>query len=118
MRDRMRWAIGTAAAAILAGTLWYGWLDTARLDAASSAIAEPPVARPVPVTGGAVEIRDFPIYRIGIGTVQAYNTVTVRVRVDGEVQTIAFQKGQDVRAGDLLAEIDPRTYEAQLHQAQ
>lgn len=74
--------------------------------------------RPVPVTTGVVTFRDFPIYRVGIGTVQAYNTVTVRVRVDGEVQTIAFQEGQDVRAGDLLAQIDPRTYEAQLHQAE
>ena len=118
MRDRMRWAIGTAAAAILAGTLWYGWLDTARLDAASSAIAEPPAARPVPVTGGAVEIRDFPIYRVGIGTVQAYNTVTVKVRVDGEVQKIAFREGQEVAAGDLLAIIDPRPLAAQLRQAE
>ena len=74
-------------------------------------------ARPVPVTTDIVEIRDFPVYRAGIGTVLAYNTVTVRVRVDGEVQTIAFREGQDVRAGDLLAQIDPRTYEAQLHQA-
>jgi multidrug efflux system membrane fusion protein len=86
-----------------------------------AAAAAPPAAaavRPIPVTTDVVGIRDFPIYRVGIGTVQAYNTVTVRVRVDGEVQTIAFQEGQDVRAGDLLAQIDPRTYEAQLHQAQ
>jgi multidrug efflux system membrane fusion protein len=88
-----------------------------RFDVASS---PPPAlaARPVPVTTGVVEIRDFPIYRIGVGTVQAYNTVTVRVRVDGEVQAIAFREGQDVQAGDLLARIDPRTYQAQLHQAE
>jgi multidrug efflux system membrane fusion protein len=78
--------------------------------------AAPP--RPIPVTTGVVEIRDFPIYRVGLGTVQAYNTVTIKVRVDGEVQKIAFREGQDVQAGDLLAQIDPRTYQAQLQQAE
>jgi membrane fusion protein, multidrug efflux system len=77
----------------------------------------PPV-RPVPVTTGIVEVEDFPIYLIGLGTVQAFNTVTVRVRVDGEVQKIAFSEGQDVRTGDLLALIDARPYAAQLQQAE
>ena len=53
-----------------------------------------------------------------LGTVQAYNTVTVKVRVDGEVQKIAFREGQDVQVGDVMAQIDPRPYEAQLHQAE
>jgi membrane fusion protein, multidrug efflux system len=74
--------------------------------------------RPVPVTTGIAETKDFPVYRVGLGTVQAFNTVTVRVRVDGEIHKIAFREGQDVRAGDLLAQIDPRPYEAQLHQAE
>ena len=74
--------------------------------------------RPVPVTASSVEERDFPIYRVGLGTVQAYNTVTVKVRVDGEVQQIAFREGQDVREGDLLAQIDPRPYAALLQQAE
>jgi membrane fusion protein, multidrug efflux system len=77
----------------------------------------PPV-RPIPVTTGIVEVRDFPIYVIGLGTVQAFDTVTVRVRVDGEVQKIAFSEGQDVRTGDLLARIDARPYAAQLQQAE
>src|SRR5262252_9522290 len=85
-----------------------------------SADAVPPspasAAAPVPVTTSVVEIGDFPIDRVVVGTVQVYNTVTVRVRVDGEVQTITFREGQDVHAGDLLAQIDPRTYAAQLHQ--
>ena len=76
-----------------------------------------PLARPVPVTAGTVEEKAFPIYRVGLGTVQAYNTVTVKVRVDGEVQKIAFREGQDVREGDLLAQIDPRPYAALLEQA-
>lgn len=81
------------------GRRWSG-LHTvpASLTASSAASADP---RPVPVTTGVVEIQDFPIYRIGVGTVQAYNTVTVRVRVDGEIQTIAFREGQDVPAISL-----------------
>ncbi len=77
-----------------------------------------PPARPLPVTAAVVELKDFPIYRVGLGTVQAYNTVTVKVRVDGEIQKIAFREGQDVRTGDLLALIDPRPYEALLRQAE
>jgi multidrug efflux system membrane fusion protein len=87
-----------------------------RADAAN--IVTTPQQRPIPVTAGVVAQQDFPIYAIGLGTVQAYNSVTVRVRVDGEVQTIAFREGQDVNVGDLLAVIDPRTYEGQLRQAE
>jgi multidrug efflux system membrane fusion protein len=82
-----------------------------------SSVAATPPARPILVTTGIVEARDFPIYRTGLGTVQAYNTVTVKVRVDGEVEKVAFREGQDVQAGDLLAQIDARTYAAQLQQA-
>jgi multidrug efflux system membrane fusion protein len=85
-------------------------------DSASTDGPAPP--RPVPVTASTVEERDFPIYRVGLGTVQAYNTVTMRVRVDGEVQQIAFREGQDVHEGDLLAQIDPRPYAALLQQAE
>jgi membrane fusion protein, multidrug efflux system len=83
-----------------------------------AATASAPPARPLPVTAGIVETKDFPIYRVGLGTVQAYNTVTVKVRVDGEIQKIAFHEGQDVRTGDLLAQIDPRPFEALLRQAE
>jgi len=71
---------------------------------------------PVPVVAGIVAQKDVPIYLSGIGTVQAFNTVTVRARVDGQVDKIAFTEGQDVRAGDLLAEIDPNPYRAALAQ--
>jgi len=59
----------------------------------------------------------MPVYLEGIGTVQAFNTVTVRARVDGQVTKIAFIEGQDVRAGDLLAQIDPDPFNAALKQA-
>jgi multidrug efflux system membrane fusion protein len=60
---------------------------------------------------------DFPIYRQGLGTVQAFYTVTVTARVDGELQQIAFTEGQNVRKGDLLAQIDPRPTRAAYEQA-
>ena len=71
---------------------------------------------PVPVVPGVVVKQDVPIYLDGLGTVQAFNTVTVRSRVDGQVQRIAFVEGQDVAAGDLLAQIDPAPFQAQLDQ--
>ena len=72
---------------------------------------------PVPVVAGKVEQKDVPIYLDGLGTVQAFNTVTVHSRVDGELQQVLFAEGQDVKAGDLLAVIDPRPYQAALDQA-
>ncbi len=71
---------------------------------------------PVPVVAGTVEQKDVPIYLDGLGTVQAFNTVLVRSRVDGQVQRIAFEEGQDVKAGDLLAQIDPAPFQAQVDQ--
>jgi multidrug efflux system membrane fusion protein len=106
--------IGPALALATAGA--YVALRDRGSAATEGAAAAPP--RPVPVTASTVEERDFPIYRVGLGTVQAYNTVTVKVRVDGEVQQIAFREGQDVREGDLLAQIDPRPYSALLQQAE
>jgi membrane fusion protein, multidrug efflux system len=71
----------------------------------------------VPVVAGSVQKKDVPIYLDGIGTVQAFNTVTIKPRVDGQIQEIAFKEGQDVKKGDLLAVIDPRPYQAALDQA-
>jgi multidrug efflux system membrane fusion protein len=73
---------------------------------------------PVPVVAGTVAQKDVPIYLGGLGTVQAFNTVTVRARVDGQVTKIAFTEGQDVHAGDLLARIDPDPFRTALEQAQ
>ena len=72
---------------------------------------------PVPVVAGVVAKRDVPIYLDGLGTVQAFNTVVVRARVDGQIDKILFTEGQDVQAGEVLAQIDPRPYQAQLDQA-
>lgn len=72
----------------------------------------------VAVQAGTVAREDVPIWFDGIGTVQAFNTVTVRARVDGELQRVSLQEGQLVKAGDLLATIDARPLQAQLAQAQ
>jgi membrane fusion protein, multidrug efflux system len=74
--------------------------------------AEPPV----PVVAGKVTDQNVPIYLRGIGTVIAYNTDIVRSQIQGQLTKIAFTEGQAVKAGDLLAQIDPRPYQAQLDQ--
>src|SRR6202521_2677598 len=75
--------------------------------------AAPP---PVPVVAGKVTSQDVPIYLRGIGTVIAYNTDIVRSQIQGQLTRIAFTEGQTVRTGDMLAQIDPRPYQAQLDQ--
>ncbi|WP_084803176.1 efflux RND transporter periplasmic adaptor subunit, partial [Bradyrhizobium sp. NAS80.1] len=73
---------------------------------------------PVAVVTAPVVRQDVPVNVTGIGSVEAFNTVTVRARVDGILEKIAFTEGQEVKAEDLLAQIDPRVYEARLSQAQ
>ena len=71
----------------------------------------------VPVKIATVEKADFPVYLTGLGTVQGFNTVLVRTRVDGQIDKIAFKEGQFVKQGDTLVEIDPRPFKAALDQA-
>lgn len=71
----------------------------------------------IPASVATAERKDFPIYLNGLGDVQAWNTVTVRSRVDGEITKIAFDEGQFVKQGDLLIQIDPRPFQAALDQA-
>jgi multidrug efflux system membrane fusion protein len=85
--------------------------------AAAQSNASAPESPAVPVTVIKVQRKDVPEYARGIGTVQAYRSVLVRARVDGTLDNIAFREGQEVKAGDLLAEIDPRPYAATLAEA-
>jgi multidrug efflux system membrane fusion protein len=71
----------------------------------------------VPVTAGIVESKDMAVFVHGIGTVQAYKTVVVKTRVDGQIMKVAFEEGQEVKAGDPLFQIDPRPFQAALDQA-
>ena len=61
--------------------------------------------------------KNIPVYLTGLGTVSAYQTVTVRPQIDGQLVAIRFREGQDVKAGDVLAQIDPRSFQAQYDQA-
>ncbi len=72
---------------------------------------------PVPVIAAASSRADVPVYLDGVGTVRALNTVTVRAQVEGKLLEVAFKEGQDVKRGQVLARIDPTTYQAQLDQA-
>lgn len=72
----------------------------------------------IPVTAGTVAVEDVPVFLHGIGTVQAYNTVAIKSRVDGQIVKINFKEGEEVKEGDLLFQIDPRAYQAALEQAQ
>ncbi|MGD1015893.1 MAG: efflux RND transporter periplasmic adaptor subunit [Roseiarcus sp.] len=86
----------------------------ARTSAQTPAVANP---RAASVSVAAAKRTDYPIYIDGLGQAQAYNTVTVRTRVDGQIEKIAFDEGQMVKAGDLIAQIDPRPFQAALDQA-
>jgi len=75
-------------------------------------------AAAIPVIATEVRRADVPIFLTGLGIVQALNSVLVKSRVDGQIMKINFSEGQDVHAGDVLVEIDPRPYQAALNQAQ
>jgi membrane fusion protein, multidrug efflux system len=82
-----------------------------------AAAAVPPAAPPpVPVVAATVAQHDVPVYLVGVGTVIAYNTDVVRAQIQGEIISINFTEGQKVHAGDLLAQIDPRPYQAMVDQ--
>jgi multidrug efflux system membrane fusion protein len=105
--------VGLAGIALMSGG-YFGWQSLA---SPTLRAATPPAAPAVPVQATVATKRDVPVYLTGLGTVQAFNTVTVKTRVDGELQKVAFTEGQDVKAGDLLAQIDPRPFQATLDQA-
>jgi multidrug efflux system membrane fusion protein len=115
----IRWIALIAAVTALG---YFGWQQYRGATPATQAEntqkrSGPPPANPVPVTIASVEKADFPSYLFGLGSVQAFNTVVVRTRVDGQIDKIAFQEGQLVKEGDTLAEIDPRPYQAAFDQA-
>src|SRR5436309_6746985 len=108
--------------AALAAVGYFGWQRFSGLDQAAKTenaqkSTSSPRPAPVRVTIAPVEKADFPVYLSGLGNVQGFNTVVVRSRVDGQIDKIAFKEGQMVNQGDLLAEIDPRPFQAALAQA-
>lgn len=108
-------AVVTLAAVLVAAVL--GWVVYAHFWSAKEIAAAPSGPPVIPVTAGTAEARDMPIYVRGIGTVQAYNTISIKSRVDGQIVKVDFTEGQEVNEGDLLFEIDPRPFQAALQQA-
>ncbi len=120
-----RWWVWLIAAAILAGGIWLyrsyasaaGTTSTAPGTAGPGAVGMPG-SMTIPVVVATATRGDLPVFYNGLGTVNAFNTVTVRSRIDGQLISVAFKEGQLVKEGDVLAEIDPRPYQVQLEQAQ
>jgi multidrug efflux system membrane fusion protein len=100
-----------ALVAAVGATLWF-WPTTNNNPAKDRFANEP-----IPVLVATATRRDVPIYLDGLGTVQAFYTVTIRPMVDGPLVAVDFHEGEDVRKGDVLARIDPRTFQAALDQA-
>lgn len=123
-RRRRRWVGWLLALLALGGAAaWWFWPQIQARIAGTPAETAAPAGRgrgfggPVPVTVAAAARRDIPLNLDALGTVQAFNAITVRSQVEGILVEIAFTEGQEVRAGDVLARIDPRTYNAALAQA-
>lgn len=109
---RARWAIvpGICIALALAGFVF-------NLERAHGASSTPPLERATPVVVATVERRDIPIELAGVGTVEAYNQVTVKPRINGQITELDFTEGTPVRPGQVLAKLDDRLLSAQLQQA-
>jgi multidrug efflux system membrane fusion protein len=114
MKRRPLWFVLPAAVAAAGLFAWH------LQNKAATAASEPPAPTiaAIPVTDAVVKRQDVPIYLNGLGAVQAFNTVTVKARVDGQLDKLGYTEGQDVKQGDLIAQIDPRPFQAQLAQAQ
>ncbi|MGB9467037.1 MAG: MdtA/MuxA family multidrug efflux RND transporter periplasmic adaptor subunit [Candidatus Acidiferrum sp.] len=126
---KSRWWLWLAILAVVAIGIWYyrGAHSLSEADGKAAAGA-PPAGKgrggpmgagfSVPVVVAAAQKGDLPVYLVGLGTVTAFNTVTIRSRVDGQIVKVNFTEGQFVHAGDALIEIDPRPYQVMLEQAE
>jgi multidrug efflux system membrane fusion protein len=114
---RRRWVVVAVLviAAALAAWFWFGRATVAPSKGAGG--KGDPNARPVPVVAAAARKGSIDVYIDALGTVTPRNMVVVRTRVDGQLLSVGFREGQDVKAGDLLAQIDPRPFEVMLTQA-
>ena len=117
--NKSRTLVWVAVIAAVSAAGYFGWQRYHQVQetATTAANAKKSARNAVRVTIAPVQKSDFPVYLTGLGTVQGFNTVQVRTRVDGQIDKIAFTEGQLVKQGDLLVEIDPRPYQAALDQA-
>ena len=126
-RNKSRWVIAAGIIVVALAAAWY-WHQHASAPAGTSSQAQRPAggggrhgmrSGPLaPVQAATAVSKSVPRYLSGLGTITAANTVTVRSRVDGQLIALHFQEGQQVKAGDLLAEIDPSQFKVALAQAQ
>jgi membrane fusion protein, multidrug efflux system len=120
---RNHWWMWILLLLVVAGGWWYFRLRGAQANSPTVAVGGnagygDPSNFVVPVVVATAHRGDLPVYFGGLGTVTAFNTVTVRSRVDGQIVKINFTEGQNVKEGDALIEIDPRPYQVQLEQAE
>ena len=101
-----------------AGFTWWRLSSNKKEAAATEAKTAQAANRPIPVTVAAVQSKTMPIYLTALGTVTAYNTVTIKSRVDGQLLSVPVREGQQVRQGQVLATIDSRPYQAAVAQAE
>jgi multidrug efflux system membrane fusion protein len=124
---KSRWWFWLIAVAVIAAGVWLyrrqSFASNSAFGSGATMSGQPgsggmPGALAIPVVVATATKGDLPVFYNGLGSVVAYNTVTVRSRIDGQLLRVGFQEGQLVKAGDVLAEIDPRPYQVQLEQAQ
>ena len=109
------WKIGLLAVCLLTGVYIF-WTKFGGAQSRAALQGPTSGAQSVPVVTVTAKTGSIPVYFTGLGSVTPLNTVTVRTRVDGQLMSVRYQEGQIVKAGDLLAEIDPRPFQAQLTQ--
>jgi multidrug efflux system membrane fusion protein len=112
----LKWTVALAVMGTLAGVVAYASLMDSPIRQGGRRAALDRNA-PVPVLAASARVADVPVYFDGVGTARARNMVTVRPQVDGRIISVNFKEGQDVKRGDVLARIDPASYQAQLDQA-
>lgn len=115
-RSRLLYALVALAALVLGVVLWHKGDKTTSSDSTSQAAAGK--KDPVPVLTAAATMESIPLEIRNIGNVEAFSVVNVIAQVGGQLSNVHFTQGQDVKAGDLLFQIDPRPYQAQLNQAE
>src|SRR5262245_51493901 len=110
-----RWLVAMLCVLVLAGIGYAIWFWPS--GSGSQATRNRNLNQPIPVLVATAETKDVAIFLDALGTVQAFNTVTVKPMVDGPLIAVNFTEGQHVKKGDVLAQIDPRTYQAAYDQA-
>jgi membrane fusion protein, multidrug efflux system len=112
-----KWIVLLIIVAVVGAAVWKIRRNSQQQDSLQLIMAAQ-AERPIPVQVAAVQQKTMPIFLTALGTVTAYNTVTIKSRVDGQLMQVPVSEGQAVRQGQTLAEIDPKPYQAALEQAQ